>query len=256
VLVTKKKKLDDAIKNIPAVVDESPPEMIFEQQSSPMKKDTGTTVQEDMMMDQLVIENDIPVVAEEYIIENVEDEVHVERSAVTIESRDDTLKEPSDQPMKEIVNKNSSASKTASIRNNIAEHSYSFNTEKSNNDDILDDDDDDENYESEPDEPTPKVKSNQKPNFSNMALVAMALQNLPEQRGTVFEIIDWIQNEFPYFATLEQEKFCSTVYGVMNRKPFIKIDNYRRGGKFRIDFTEENQLNKLEKEGLKFPERK
>ena len=40
VLVNKKKKLDDAIKNIPAVVDESPPEMIFEQQSSPMKKDT------------------------------------------------------------------------------------------------------------------------------------------------------------------------------------------------------------------------
>ena len=30
VLVNKKKKLDDAIKNIPAVVDESPPEMIFE----------------------------------------------------------------------------------------------------------------------------------------------------------------------------------------------------------------------------------
>ena len=42
----------------------------------------------------------------------------------------------------------------------------------------------------------------------------------------------------------------------MNRKPIIKIDNYRQGGKFRIDFTEENHLNKLEKEGLKFPERK
>jgi CRISPR/Cas system CSM-associated protein Csm5 (group 7 of RAMP superfamily) len=41
----------------------------------------------------------------------------------------------------------------------------------------------------------------------------------------------------------------------MNRKPFVKIDNYRRGGKFRIDFTEETQLNKLEEEGLKFPER-
>ena len=127
------------------------------------------------------------VVAEEYIIENVDDEVHVERSAVTIESRDDTFKEAAyDQPMKnEIVNKNSPASKTAPIRNNIAEHSYSFNTEKSSND-ILDGDDD-ENYESEPDEPTipiPKVKSNQKPNFSNMALVAMALKNLPEQRGT------------------------------------------------------------------------
>ena len=127
-----------------------------------------------MMMDQFVVENDsdIPVVAEEYIIENVDDEVHVERSAVTIESQDDTLKEP----MTEIVNKNSTASKRASILNSIAEHSYSFNTKKSNND-ILDDDD--ENYESEHDEPTtPKVKSNQKPNFSNMAL-----QNLPEQRG-------------------------------------------------------------------------
>ena len=127
------------------------------------------------------------VVAEEYIIENVDDEVHVERSAVTIESRDDTFKEAAyDQPMKnEIVNKNSPASKTAPIRNNIAEHSYSFNTEKSSND-ILDGNDDDENYESEPDEPIPipKVKSNQKPNFSNMALVAMALKNLPEQRGT------------------------------------------------------------------------
>ena len=55
------------------------------------------------------------------------------------------------------------ALKKASILNSIAEHSYSFNTEKSNND-ILDDDD--ENYESEHDEPTtPKVKSNQKPNF-------------------------------------------------------------------------------------------
>ena len=42
----------------------------------------------------------------------------------------------------------------------------------------------------------------------------------------------------------------------MNRKPIIKIDNYRQGGKFRIDFTEENHLNKLEKEGLKFPERR
>ena len=61
----------------------------------------------------------------------------------------------------EIINKNSAASKTASILNSIAEHFYSFNTEKSNND-ILDDDD--ENYESEHDEPTtPKVKSNQKP---------------------------------------------------------------------------------------------
>lgn len=73
---------------------------------------------------------------------------------------------------------------------------------------------------------------------------------------TVFEIIDWIIGYCPYFATLDQEKFYSTIYGVMTRKPFIKIDNYGRGGKFRIDLTEEIQLNKLEREGLKFPERK
>ena len=97
--------------------------------------------EEDIVMDQLVV-------AEEYIIENVDDEVHVERSTVTIESQD-TLKEPSahQSMMTEIVNKNSAASKTASILNSISEHSYSFNTEKSKND-ILDDYDD-ENYESE-----------------------------------------------------------------------------------------------------------
>ena len=36
----KKPKFDEAIKNIPVVIDESPPEMIFEQQSSPIKMDT------------------------------------------------------------------------------------------------------------------------------------------------------------------------------------------------------------------------
>ena len=107
--------------------------------------------EEDIVMDQLVV-------AEEYIIENVDDEVHVERSTVTIESQD-TLKEPSahQSMMTEIVNKNSAASKTASILNSIAEHSYSFNTKKSNND-ILDDDD--ENYESEHDEPTTTTNYN------------------------------------------------------------------------------------------------
>merc|ERR1712088_1259887 len=127
-----------------------------------------------------------------------DDEVHVERSAVTNESQ-----EQSNQPLKiEIVNKKPAS---PNLNNSISEHSYSFNTEK--------------------------------PNFSNMALVAMALQNLPEKRGTVFEIIDWIIGYCPYFATLDQEKFYSTIYGVMTRKPFIKIDNYGRGGKFRIDFT-------------------
>ena len=77
-------------------------------------------------MDQLVV-------AEEYIIENVDDEVHVERSAVTNECQ-----EQSNQPKIEIVNKKPAS---PNLNNSISEHSYSFNTEKpsnANNDNILD----------------------------------------------------------------------------------------------------------------------
>ena len=124
-------------------------------------------------MDQLVV-------AEEYIIENVDDEVHVERSAVTNESQ-----EQSNQPLKiEIVNKKPAS---PNLNNSISEHSYSFNTEKpsnADNDNILDVENSDSDESDDEQPPILKVKPNQKPNFSNMALVAMALQNLPEKRGT------------------------------------------------------------------------
>ena len=123
-------------------------------------------------MDQLVV-------AEEYIIENVDDEVHVERSAVTNESQ-----EQSNQPKIEIVNKKPAS---PNLNNSISEHSYSFNTEKpsnANNDNILDVENSESDESDDEQPPILKVKPNQKPNFSNMALVAMALQNLPEKRGT------------------------------------------------------------------------
>ena len=123
-------------------------------------------------MDQLVV-------AEEYIIENVDDEVHVERSAVTNECQ-----EQSNQPKIEIVNKKPAS---PNLNNSISEHSYSFNTEKpsnANNDNILDVENSESDESDDEQPPILKVKPNQKPNFSNMALVAMALQNLPEKRGT------------------------------------------------------------------------
>ena len=45
-------------------------------------------------------------------------------------------------------------------------------------------------------------KSNKKPNMSYVALTALAIQSLPENKGTRQQIYDWIEESYPYFKTL------------------------------------------------------
>ena len=60
-------------------------------------------------------------------------------------------------------------------------------------------------------------KSNKKPGMSYVALTALAIQNLPEQKGTRQQIYNWIEESYPYFKTVDKkEKWTAPIRCTLN----------------------------------------
>ena len=50
-------------------------------------------------------------------------------------------------------------------------------------------------------------KSSLKPNMSFKAMTAMAIQNLPKEKGTMAQIFNWIRKNFPYYQRIPPGKW-------------------------------------------------
>ena len=71
-----------------------------------------------------------------------------------------------------------------------------------------------ENSEALPKIPIPP-KSFLKPDMSNKSLTAMAIQNLPNQKGTQPQIFNWIRKKFPYFQKIPPGKWTDDILNVL-----------------------------------------
>ena len=89
--------------------------------------------------------------------------------------------------------------------------------------------------------------SYQKPKLSKMALVSMAIQNLPYQKGSIEQICDWIEYKFPYFSKKDKSKWFKSIHSTLYHRKEFRIENSSETSNFYvIDPTYKNETDKIE----------
>ena len=92
-------------------------------------------------------------------------------------------------------------------------------------------------------------RSNEKPTISYQGMIAMAIQNLPNEQGHVKSICDWLKDVFPFYQSVNFDGFMKQINLQLSKNnAFMKTKDESKTSVWKIDrrnFTSIKEFNEL-----------